>query len=153
MPAVTITAEQMDKLLSILNFRTISLPGTKELVYARGFHRLCADGFTLQCSQRVYTTIENGVSRPLGDDAIHVSVWCVAPRGDIIMLGGSKRVHRMENWRSNLVDRINQRDEMMKPFCPVCGAPMLLKKPRKAGAWQPFYGCIRFPQCTGSISA
>lgn len=150
--AVTITAEQMDKLLSVLGFRTVTIPGTKELVYARGFHRLCADGFTLQCSIRVYTSIEDGVSRPLGDDAIRVSVWCIVPKGDIIMLGGSKRVHRVENWRSNLVDRINRRDEMMEPFCPSCGAPTLLRKPRKGANWKPFYGCVRFPTCNGSIS-
>lgn len=148
--AVPITVEQMDALLAPMGFRTIALEGTRELVYAKGFHRTCADGSVIPCSLRVYSSIVNGISRGIGEDAIRVSVWASTPRG-IIMLGGAKRVHRVENWRNNLCARLADRDEIMRPFCPICGAPALLRKPKAGASWTPFYGCLRFPVCNGNI--
>ncbi len=36
------------------------------------------------------------------------------------------------------------------PVCPECGAPMALRTNRKTN--DPFWGCSRFPECTGVIS-
>ena len=38
------------------------------------------------------------------------------------------------------------------PYCPQCGAQMILRRPTKPGAeWSPFWGCQRFPDCKGTI--
>ena len=36
------------------------------------------------------------------------------------------------------------------PFCPDCGARMILKLPRPDQEWNAFWGCVEFPDCTGS---
>ena len=36
------------------------------------------------------------------------------------------------------------------PFCPDCGAQMVLRKPRPGQEWQPFWGCALYPECHGS---
>ena len=38
------------------------------------------------------------------------------------------------------------------PYCPKCGAQMVVRRPTKKGAeWDPFWGCARFPDCKGTI--
>ncbi len=35
------------------------------------------------------------------------------------------------------------------PFCPICGAKMVLRRPRPHQNWKPFWGCNTFPDCDG----
>ncbi len=37
-----------------------------------------------------------------------------------------------------------------EPYCPDCGARMVLKRPRKGQTWTPFWGCAEYPDCRGS---
>ncbi len=37
-----------------------------------------------------------------------------------------------------------------KPYCPKCGAQMILRRPKSHQDWKPFWGCSQFPNCTGS---
>lgn len=37
-----------------------------------------------------------------------------------------------------------------EPYCPECGARMVLKRPRPNQGWEPFWGCSRFPDCKGT---
>jgi len=37
-----------------------------------------------------------------------------------------------------------------EPYCPECGACMVLKRPRKGQEWEPFWGCDRYPNCRGT---
>lgn len=39
-----------------------------------------------------------------------------------------------------------------EPYCPICGAKMILRKPLKGRNWKPFWGCNRFPDCEGTRS-
>ena len=34
-----------------------------------------------------------------------------------------------------------------EPYCPECGAMMVLRRPRKHQEWSPFWGCGRWPNC------
>ena len=37
------------------------------------------------------------------------------------------------------------------PYCPDCGAPMALRRPRPGQEWEPFFGCSLFPACYGML--
>ena len=36
------------------------------------------------------------------------------------------------------------------PYCPSCGARMVLRKPRQDQDWEPFWGCALYPACKGT---
>lgn len=162
MPAkyITIQAKDMIEFLEARAFQRIQLPGTQEIVFARSQKLLQHDDagqlmWQLPVSIRVYTGIHlSGQQRDKGKDAIRVSVWYKydnEPR----MLGGDKRVHRVEGWRENLDERIHNWMRCIEPFCPLCTAPMLLHKPKAGGKFfHAFYGCIRYsktgPSCGGT---
>jgi ssDNA-binding Zn-finger/Zn-ribbon topoisomerase 1 len=35
------------------------------------------------------------------------------------------------------------------PYCPECGARMVLRRPRPGQPWREFWGCNRWPDCPG----
>lgn len=35
------------------------------------------------------------------------------------------------------------------PYCPECGAVMVLRRPRPNQNWDPFWGCSSYPDCRG----
>ena len=37
-----------------------------------------------------------------------------------------------------------------EPHCPICGARMKLRRPKRHQNWDAFWGCQEFPDCTGS---
>lgn len=37
-----------------------------------------------------------------------------------------------------------------EPYCPICGAQMVLRRPRPDQVWKPFWGCPQYPDCRGS---
>ena len=37
-----------------------------------------------------------------------------------------------------------------EPYCPKCGARMVLRRPEAGQDWEPFWGCNRFPHCKGT---
>ena len=37
-----------------------------------------------------------------------------------------------------------------EPFCPSCGGRMKLKRPRPDQDWEPFWGCMNYPNCKGT---
>jgi len=37
-----------------------------------------------------------------------------------------------------------------EPYCPECGAKMILRRPRGNQEWRPFWGCSEFPDCYGT---
>ena len=148
--AVPITLEQMDTLLAPLGFSTITLTGTRETVFARPYRRVLLDESHIPLSIRVYTSIVDGHSRGVGEDAIRVSVVANV-NGRIVGLGSDKRVHRVENWRSNLLQRLARWEEVLEPYCPRCGAPTRLCEPKNGATWKAFRGCIRYPDCKGTI--
>ena len=36
------------------------------------------------------------------------------------------------------------------PWCPECGARMVLRRPRPYQDWKPFWGCQNYPECRGN---
>jgi ssDNA-binding Zn-finger/Zn-ribbon topoisomerase 1 len=39
-----------------------------------------------------------------------------------------------------------------EPSCPECGAKMVLRRPKPSQTWKPFWGCNRYPDCTGHLN-
>lgn len=37
-----------------------------------------------------------------------------------------------------------------EPYCPKCGAKMILRRPKPGQSWSPFWGCSQFPECKGT---
>lgn len=146
--SVPITLDQMDELLAPLGFTTIGLPGTVETVFAKAYRRTLVNDGYVPLSLRVYTSIAGDTSRETGEDAIRVVLLANTAQGRPV-LGTAKRVHRVVHWRENLMQRLTTWENLIPCFCD-CGAPMLLRKPKNGARWQPFYGCILYPTCTGS---
>jgi hypothetical protein len=151
MPAkyYNITEAEMDAFLTKQGFARVSIEGTTEFVYGKR-----VDQDNLKLTLRVYTGIvPGGQSRAVGEDAIRVNLFMgIAdgvengkPKWRITKLGGSKRVHRVENWQVNLQKRLDSwLDFIPQHKCPVCGFPMI---PRK-GKHGMFLGCAGYPNCT-----
>lgn len=140
MPAqyLNISAAEMDQFLTHKGFAKIELEGTFEAVYGKRVHQ-----DDLQLTLRVYTGIQGQVSRGVGEDAIRVNLFMRT--GDkIIKLGGSKRVHRVVNWKANLSKRIDDwLDYMPKHKCQKCGLPMIVRTSKHGK----FLGCAGYPNC------
>lgn len=37
-----------------------------------------------------------------------------------------------------------------KPYCPQCGAQMVLRRPKSYQEWDAFWGCSQYPECHGT---
>jgi hypothetical protein len=138
-----ISEDEMRQFLEAQGFVQVHPPRTTELVFGK---RVDQDNIPL--TLRVYTGINpSGDSRPVGTDAIRVTLFMQNPDKKISKLGGSKRVHRVLFWKKNLQDRIDSwLDFMPKHKCTACGFPMV---PRMKGK---FFGCSQFPKCRNTIN-
>jgi hypothetical protein len=141
-----VTAQEMTDFLTPQGFKQLDLKKfdpfdrTTEMVFGK---RVDHNG--IQLTLRVYTGIDpSGQSRDVGVDAMRASLfmrkWNTADqKWDIMMLGGSKRVHRVQKWRQNLQERLDKWLEMFK-LCPRCGMPLMVKKGRNGE----FFGCTGY---------
>lgn len=144
-----VTKEEMGAFLGSKGFSLLTLPGVVELVWAK-LVRLN----NVAVSMRVYSGIDpSGDSRGVGEDAIRLELYWRDANGTILRIGGSKRVHRVAGWRTNLQNRIDLWQDMLGPTCPACGAPMVLRKVKKEGPnkGREFYSCAAWKttQCNG----
>lgn len=136
-----ITAEEMAQFLEPQGFIRMTLDGVVELMWGRVIQhegrKFCI---------RVYSGINpSGESRDVGKDAIRVEVYYRDRDGEIVRVGGSKRVHRVKTWQKNLQDRIVHWVEALGPNCPKCQSPMVLRKAKKgANAGREFYSCSSY---------
>lgn len=148
---VRITLEQFKSFIEPKGFRDMTdlLDGVFERVFGKVVTK---NNRTF--SIRVYSSIEGGVSRDVGEDAIRVEVWERNEDGTPVRLGGAKRVNRTPNWRKNLAARIDTvLDKFVEaPMCDKCGSPMALREPKRGQKWKPFYGCSDFPHCENKKS-
>lgn len=140
-------------------FKIITLPGTVELVYAKGFSRVVPNpnGYIIPLSLRVYTSLTLQGARDVGDDAIRVVVCAKyrinkdKPDIGVFPVGTSKYIQRITTWEKNLAARLDSWEDMMT-YCPQCGAPCVKREPKNGQKWQPFFGCIRYVDgCKGSV--
>lgn len=134
-----ISETEIDEFLTKQGFRKITgLPNTKEIVYGKRVDQ-AHQGSKRLLTLRVYTSITMGAARLCGDDALRVVIF--EKIGDqIVKLGGSKRVHRVQGWRRNLQARIDGwLDYLPKDSCHCCGKPMVVRRRRKDK--KPFLAC------------
>lgn len=98
-------------------FTPISTEAMHHFLVQQGFERISA--VTMQARElvygkilkknvclRIYTSLVDDQVRAVGADAIRLAVVKRQPDGSIIGIGRAKRVHRVENWRVNLIERI-----------------------------------------------
>lgn len=153
-----ISAEEMTDFLVPQGFQlypygrlTYKDNAVQEMVFGRALH---SDGN--QVVLRVYTGIlhRDGCSRKCGGDAIRVQGFYKFD-DRVLPVGGDRRVHRVEGWRSNLQDRLDRWKDLLGPSCPKCGRPMVERRPKKNQTWNPFFGCVAWSSsggCNGSVS-
>jgi NAD-dependent SIR2 family protein deacetylase len=132
-----ISREEMVDFLAPQGFVELSLPNTKEMVMGK----LVAKDVCM----RVYTSIVDDTNRDNGKDAIRVGIFFKRSDGRIVKVAGSKRVHRVKGWRSNLANRLARWQDQMYPSCHKCSMPTLVRKNRKDGT--EFLGCSQYPNC------
>jgi len=129
MPAefTNVTEQEMADFLGPQGFKKVAIPGTYELVWGKR-----VDQDDLNLTLRVFSGINpDGQSREVGEDAMRVRLFMRTADGQIKELGGSKRVHRVKNWRKNLQSRLDSWLEYMpKDKCNQCGSPMVPRKGR-----------------------
>ncbi len=133
---VNINLSEMTAFLVPQGFQIITVPGTKETVFSKRIQHV------LPLSLRVYTGIVGESSRGCGEDAIRVTLFWRNRQGEIKKAGGSKRVHRVTNWRKNLAERLNNWNQDFT-MC-ICGSPMVEREGKNK---QKFMGCCNFPLC------
>ena len=117
------------------NWQQVHPEGVKELT----FGLRVAINLTL----RVFTGIAGGQSRAKGKDAIRVCLFHRDTDGNVRLVGGDRRVHRVEGWRNNLTNRLDGWREQLGPKCPKCGSHTVRRKSRIGQFW----GCSNYPGC------
>lgn len=94
---------------------------------------------------RLFSSIDvrSKISRNYGEDAIRLVL--INTNFDIPIFKGKKTL-RMENWRDNLIKKINHILDNPKFFdrmCPSCTNPLVVRK----GSSGEFWGCSKYPEC------
>lgn len=133
-----ISLNEMKEVLEPLGFTVVQMNGVREVVFGKRVDQEGADPLSL----RVFSSIEAGISRECGADAIRVQLASKLKNGAIKIVGKQKRVNRTQGWKDNLLERVNHLEAMMGPVCP-CGAHMVERKGKNGFFW----GCCRFPDC------
>lgn len=128
-----ISSGDMDSFMDALGFEEVEIEGVNEAVYEQPY----AD----RAKIRVYSTISGYSNREVGSDAIRV----VGTYDDRV-IHTETRVHRTQNWRKNMLARIDN-IHRLKPIprkCRGCGLGHQVPKKGRNGM---FYGCTKYPKC------
>lgn len=110
---------------------------------------------------RIFTSINSqNQLRDLGDDAIRIVVGAVlkdrfvpfsttrvfrtAPKGD--------EKTREKAFLNRVTEKLRDAYKAARavPVCPKCGNPMKKREPKRNQNFQPFFGCVQFPECNGT---
>jgi hypothetical protein len=131
---------EMRQILAGRDFQKIPDSEGKEVVYGKRVDRK-GEPLTL----RVYTTIDkrSGLPREKGSDAIRIALFGIDSDGNPKLIGADTRVHRTQNWKQNLAERLDGATE--KLIGPKCsnGHRMALR----SGPSGKFWGCTEYPRC------
>ena len=139
-----ISSEQMGNFMEVLGFSELSIKErtgnlrrtVKEKVYEKDFGA---------GKIRIYSSIAGVESRDVGKDAIRVQYWV-----DGVKVYGATRVHRVKNWRNNVLNRIYSLEDMVskgslrKVPKDSSGSPMVVRKARRGG--KKFWGSSNYPR-------
>ena len=141
---ISIDREEFENVLDkVANFELVDVENTNELVYEINVPE---ESLVV----RIYSTIEDGVSRERGDDAIRCVLWHTERD---VPVGGQKKTLRIgptdsnpHGWAGNLVPKIadllaNWR-EYYHGEC-TCGGVFQLRD----GKHGEFLGCSEYPRC------
>jgi len=127
-----------------LQFQTVDYDWTGELIY-EAYSK--DETFTI----RVYSSLSkhSGAARDKGSDAIRV-VLLHTESGQPLMK--NKRVHRIQTFCKNLRQRIRKVVDSKGnlQYCPICDGLMVIRTNKKNN--NKFYGCLNYPDCTGTRS-
>lgn len=148
MSYVDISVAQMQDFMEALGFRELSIEersskypsGAIRVVKERVFTRPLGEG-----EIRVYSSVTGQTSRAKGRDAIRVQYWV-----DGVKVAGTTRVHRVENWRRNLLNRVYELENLVKSGYlnrvprDSTGTPMVVRKAKRTG--KKFWGSSLFPK-------
>lgn len=148
MSYVDISVAQMQDFMEALSFRELSIEersskypsGAIRVVKERVFTRPLGEG-----EIRVYSSVTGQTSRAKGRDAIRVQYWV-----DGVKVAGTTRVHRVENWRRNLLNRVYELENLVKSGYlnrvprDSTGTPMVVRKAKRTG--KKFWGSSLFPK-------
>lgn len=140
---VRITSEEMEATIReiVPSAEKTNVPGTNEEVYDLP---LPADELTV----RVFTTVQAGVGRDLGKDAIRCVVWnhehdCpVGGRRKTLRIGPSKS--NPEGWKGNLGEKIRDLYGSWRDYdrtCPECPGVLVERVPGPDDDWSRFLAC------------
>ena len=94
---------------------------------------------------RIFSSIDvrSKISRNYGEDAIRLIL--INTNFNVPIFKGKKTL-RMENWKDNLIKKINHILDNPKFFdrmCPACGNPLVVRM----GSSGEFFGCSKYPDC------
>jgi replicative superfamily II helicase len=91
---------------------------------------------------KIFSSIVSGMSRGVGTDAIRV--LGLDPVSGLPVISSESRVYRTDNWRSNLVQRIEDVKLKMKDIqkCQICGGMMVERTNSKTK--EKFFGCLNY---------
>ncbi|MFA4870842.1 MAG: UvrD-helicase domain-containing protein [Pedobacter sp.] len=99
---------------------------------------------------KIFSSIVNGSSRPVGDDAIRVMIWDSV--ANMPLRSSESRVYLIDTWSKNLINHINKvRAELLTiKKCPRCGAFLVERENSKTH--EKFWGCMNFKNCKNNTS-
>ncbi len=91
---------------------------------------------------KIFSSIENGVGRGVGTDAIRVVAWDSVSK--LPVMSSERRVNRTDGWRQNLVARIDDVKEKMvgAERCNICGGILVERVNSKTQ--DKFMGCLNW---------
>ena len=139
-----IGADDMDAFLIDLGFVEEPRVPRRERQYVKVYGRGPGGA---ELVTRVYSSIVEGLdpaSRARGKDAIRVVPIYRHPTYGDFALGKNKRVHRVNGWRRNLTNRIEESERSAPgPVLDSRGKPMRLRQNRKTKQY--FWGSLDYP--------
>ena len=146
------TREEVTELFLEMKFKEVVLPGCHEVVFEREViihkHRVTLADYDTGLNVRVYTSVSNDGTRKCGKDAGRV---ILVDRNTGRGVWSAKRCHRTQNFLKNMRSRCRDawKAAATLPKCPTCKGHMVARK-RKGEKAPTFWGCIKYPQCTGT---
>jgi replicative superfamily II helicase len=135
MPYLEIKQKEFEEVLSRNGYKweIVKDSYAKETVYLINF----SGNFV-----KIFSSIESGVSRPVGSDAMRIVAW--DPVSNLPVIGSEGRINRTDGWKGNLVARIEGvRAKMVgTEKCKICGGIMVERINGKTK--EKFLGCLNW---------
>ena len=145
---VQITSGEMAEFMSALGFQELSVrerTPERMLKQSRAVKESVFEKPVGAGKIRIYSTVQGGQGRKVGRDAIRVQYWV-----DGVKVYGATRVHRVTNWRKNILNRIYEIEDMVSTGAlrqvpkDSSGRPMVVRSARRDKS--KFWGSSDYPR-------